>query len=197
MVIIGLDVATTTGWSVYAGGKIRAGRFRATGASDGAVFSSFRAWLLAFLVAEEATHIAMEEPLRSDLTKTTVVNPGQHEVFGRKATTTKTPITNVATLRRLYGLAAIVEEVASGLGISLEEVNQRTWRSSFIGSVSPPKGCKDRTGWWKDQSLAKARAMGLEIKSKDAADAVGVGFVLHQKLTGAAAPGDLFSQAAE
>lgn len=197
MIIVGLDVATTTGWSRFAGPAIAAGKFKAAGATDGAVFRSFEDQIRALLIEAECTHLAMEEPLRSDLTKTTVVNPGQHEVFGRKAMTTKTPITNVSTLRRLYGLAAIVQKVASDLRIPLTEVNQRSWRSAFLGPVSPPKGCGDRTGWWKDQSLAKARLMGLGIKSKDAADAVGVGFYLHQQLTGAVGSDDLFARAAE
>ena len=197
MFVCGLDIATTSGWSIYGAGPIRAGKFTAKGSSDGAVFRSFRTWLRAFLVAEGVTDVAFEEPLRSDLTKTTVINPGQDEAFGRRAFKTKTPITNMSTLRRLYGLAAIVLEVCAELSIPVEEVNQRAWRSVFIGSVSPPKGTKDRTGWWKEQALAQARRLGLTITSKDAADAVGVGFYLHQKLTGSALPGDLFHHAAE
>lgn len=195
MILAGLDCATTSGWSIFGAGPIRAGKFRPNGKTDGEIFHGFRVWLRAFLVAEGVTHLAFEEPLRSDLTKTTVVNPGQHEVFGRKAMTTKTPITNMSTLRRLYGLAAIILEVAESLGIEVEEVNQRTWRSAFLGPVSPPKTCHDRTGWWKDQALARARSLGIDIKSKDAADAVGVGFAAYSKLTaGIAMPGDLFAK---
>jgi hypothetical protein len=38
-----------------------------------------------------------------------------------------------------------------------------------------------------------ARTYVPALKSKDAADAVGVGFFLYRKLTGGAKPGDLFS----
>lgn len=192
MIIAGLDVATTSGWAIYGAGTIRAGKFHAKGKTDGEIYRSFRTWLMSFLIAERVEFIAMEEPLRSDLTKTTVMNPGQDEAFGRKSFKTKTPITNMSTLRRLYGLTAIVHEVAYGLRVEVEEVNQRVWRSAFLGPVSPPKGTSDRTGWWKDQALAQARRLGVDITSKDAADAVGVGWAEYQRITGAAMPGDLF-----
>lgn len=193
MIIVGLDVAATTGFSVFDGSSIRAGEFKAKGDTDGAIFRSFEDQLRGMLIDARCTHLAMEEPLRSDLTKTTVVGVGQSNAFGGMPMKAKTPITTVSTMRRLYGLAAIVQKIAHDLAIPMDEVNQKSWRSCFLGPVSPPKGCKDRTGWWKDQSLAKARSMGLDIKSKDAADAVGVGYYLHLKLNGSAFGDDLFA----
>lgn len=195
MRIAGLDCATTTGFAVIDGQSIHAGKFTAKGDSDGAIFGSFRLWLRGFLIAERIDHVAIEEPLRSDLTKTEVRFDGPNLGWGAQSRKIRKPITNMSTLRRLYGLAAIVNEVAHSLDIEVEEVNQVTWRKAFLGPVAPPKSCPDRTRWWKDQAQMQCRRIGLDLKSKDACDAVGVCFWLAGHLKQErllAGTGDLF-----
>lgn len=181
MRLAGLDLATTSGWAVFDNGSpLTAGKFKSVGTTDGQVFSAFRLWLRGFLIAERIEHVAIEEPLRSDLSRTEINFDGG--VFGARTHKTKVPITNMSTLRRLYGLAAHAHAVCHDLGIPVEEINQRTWRSAFLGSVAPPKGTGDRTAWWKDQALQQCKRLGLDLKSKDAADAVGVCFALAGRL---------------
>lgn len=68
------------------------------------------------------------------------------------------------TLLRLYGLRAIAMQSAQGLGLPIVEIHQATWRKSFTGNGRASK----------EQTLALAQTMVPGLKSKDAAEALGV-----------------------
>jgi Holliday junction resolvasome RuvABC endonuclease subunit len=76
------------------------------------------------------------------------------------------------TFLRLYGLRAIAMQSAHGLGIPVIEVNQMRWRKAFMGR---PRASKDET-------LAYAQTLVPGLKSKDAAEALGVAFYLKRAL---------------
>jgi Holliday junction resolvasome RuvABC endonuclease subunit len=68
------------------------------------------------------------------------------------------------TYLRLYGLRAIALQSAQGLGIPLIEVHQMSWRKSFTGKARATK----------EETLALAQTMVPGLKSKDAAEAIGI-----------------------
>lgn len=91
--ILALDLATSTGWALLKNGTTRSGSVSfpvARGESPGARFRRFRAWLLGRVAAERPEVIAFERPM--------AVKSG-------------------AAAQVLYGLSAVVLEVAEGAGI--------------------------------------------------------------------------------
>lgn len=150
--LAGLDCATTSGLALFHEGKIvRAEVYRAEGNSDGEVFTDFRRWLIGIIKVNGVTALAIEEPLRSDIRR-------------RNLDGTETALTNMRTYLRLYGLRAHAVQICDAFGFKPVEVNQSTWRKSFTGNGRATK----------DDTLALARHLVPGLKSKDAAEAVGI-----------------------
>lgn len=199
MIVAGLDVATTTGLAILEGDKcLHWEAFRPKGKEDSEIFHGYRIWLRSTLVAFGVERAGMEEPLPTNLERTEVVF-SQVDVFSSKTRKIKRPMTNMATYRRLYGLAAHTREICFSLNIPLVEVNQRDWRQAFLGVRSAPKGTTDSTAWLKDKAVQQCQRIGFNITKKDAAEGAGVAFWLqgHLKQEGAGIrPGDLFAKTA-
>lgn len=175
-ILCGLDIATTTGAAILDDDRyLHAEAFRPKGKTDPEIFHGFRVWLRALLVSFRVEYVGIEEPLRSDLTRT--------EKDG-----TKVPISTMTTFLRLYGLRGHAVEICHALNIQHAEYNQSTWRKSFLRN-----GRGD-----KDMALAQCKLMRFPITSKDAAEAVGVAWHLGGQLRvhGGALPGDLFAETA-
>lgn len=68
------------------------------------------------------------------------------------------------TYLRLYGLRAIAVQSAHGMGIGVTEIHQATWRKSFTGNGRASK----------EDTLALAQKIVPGLKSKDAAEAIGI-----------------------
>jgi hypothetical protein len=150
--LAGLDCATTSGLALWNEGKIvRAESYRADGANDAEVFTDFRRWLIGILKVNGVVAMAVEEPLRSDIRR-------------RNLDGTDTALTNMRTYLRLYGLRGHAIQVCHAAGVKCVEVNQSTWRKSFTGNGHASK----------DDTLALARHLVPGLKSKDAAEAVGI-----------------------
>lgn len=181
MILAGLDCATTSGLALMAGGKIvRAEAFKATGENDAEVFTSFRRWLRAVLRDNGVTNLAIEQPLVTDIRapdKRAGAAPGD----------THNPVT-FKTYLRLYGLRAHAIQIADALEIAWIECHQSSWRKSFTGNGRATK----------DDTLALARQIVPGLKSKDAAEAIGIVWHLAGvlKQDALARPGDLFAGAA-
>lgn len=161
MRIAGLDVATKTGLCVMDGERlVHVEAFRPKGKEDPEIFHGFRTWLRPLLIAHQVEHVAMEEPLRSDLKR-------------RNADGTEEAMTNMRTYLRLYGLRAHVVEICAALNIPCLEVNQSTWRKAFIGN-----GRAD-----KDMAMAQCKLLRWPVANKDAAEACGVAWWLNGRLS--------------
>jgi hypothetical protein len=83
---------------------------------------------------------------------------------------------NAAQVIKAAKLHGTIEELCASMAVPLVEVAIQTWRTHFLGKVSPPKGLKEleRKNWWKEQALRRCRERGWEPGSHDAAEACGV-----------------------
>ncbi len=166
MVIGGFDIATTTGACLLDGTRVvHVEAFRPHGKTDPEIFAGFRSWLRALLVSHQVEHIAVEQPLVTDIKapdKRPNAKPGEMH----------NPVT-MKTYLRLYGLRAHAVEIAHVLNIPCVELHQATWRKAFTGNGRATK----------DDTLALARRLVPELKSKDAAEAVGIAWALNGELT--------------
>lgn len=175
MILCGMDIATRSGIAIMDGDKlVHVEAFRPAGKDDAEIFHGFRTWLRPMLVSHGVQHMAIEEPLRSDLKR-------------READGTETALTNMRTYLRLYGLRGHAIEVARSLNIPCEEINQSTWRKAFLGN-----GRGD-----KDMAMAQCKLLRWNVPNKDAAEACGVAFWLagHLRQPAAVRSGDLFEVA--
>lgn len=162
--IVGLDLATSTGFAIGGGAslpRVAALRMPSTGDDVGAFLCFFRGWLFPTLrdLGEKAkaegdvVHVVFEAPL----------------LLNQDAT-------NIATTRKLQGLAGVVEMIVtdlSGMGLPVRayEVTLSTVKKALTGTGRAEKG---------DMVLA-ARAAGVRLspgkEGEDEADAFGVWIV--------------------
>jgi hypothetical protein len=179
MTLAGFDLATTSGAAILRGDKIvHAEAFRPQGKEDSQVFAGFRGWFRTMLLAYEVEQVAIEQPLVTDIRA-----PVRRE--GAQPGETHNPVT-MKTYLRLYGLRAHAVEIAGSLNIPLLEAHQSSWRKSFTGNGRATK----------DDTLALAKRLYPSLKSKDAAEAVGIVWHLSGVLRQASLvrPGDLFEE---
>ena len=158
----GFDLAPTSGCAILDGAKvIHVEAFRATGDGDGEVFRSFRKWFHNTLTKHEVQRAALEQPLVTDIqapAKGPNAKPGE----------TRNPVT-MRTYLRLYGLRAHAVEICERLNLPVIEVHQGSWRKSFTGSGRATK----------EDTLALAQQIVPGLKSKDAAEAIGIAWHLN------------------
>lgn len=175
MVIAGFDIATTTGVAILDGTRVlHIEAFRAKGDDDAEIFANWRPWFRSMLLAHEVQACAIEAPLVTDIKapdKRPNARPGE----------TRNPVT-MKTYLRLYGLRAHAVEIAKSLNIECRELHQSSWRKAFTGNGRATK----------EETLALARRIHPSLKSKDAAEALGVAWALNGELSKM----DLFAGAA-
>lgn len=178
MITMGLDTGTTSGCGVLRGDQlIYAGAHHCEGEDDGQIFTSFRVWWLSMLNQFQPDEVAIEEPLRTDLTK-----QSQEIIKGQPVTVMK-PIGTMRTFLRLYGLRAHAVQICgssrlktdrekAGLApLKYREINNKSWRSVVYAKDQPPRGTTDTSKWWKERALQQCRLLRWPIESKDAAEA--------------------------
>lgn len=164
-VVAGFDIATTSGCAVLDGSRVlHIESFRATGETEGAIFRSFRKWFHTTLTGFAVQHVAIEQPLVTD------IKAPDHRPNARPGET-RNPVT-MKTYLRLYGLRAHAVEVCERLGLPVIELHQSTWRKAFCGNGRASK----------DDVLALAQQIVPGLKSKDASDALGVAWALNGEL---------------
>lgn len=166
----GLDQALRhSGAAILDGDRfVLAEAFHAKSPGQGGAFHEFRTWWEGFLERHKPDHVAIEEPLRSDMMRTKVTYR-PNDAFGQSAVKTKEPLTNMQTLLGLYGVRAHAIEVCEMLGIEYVEVNNATWRGVIHGT-RPPKGTSNTSEWWKAQAMMRCRQLGWNVPTKDAAE---------------------------
>ena len=175
MIVAGLDLATTTGLAILDGTRVvHIEAFRPPGKEDAPIFAGFRQWLRAMMISHGVQEAAIEQALVTDIKtpdKRPNARPGE----------TRNPVT-MKTYLRLYGLRAHAIEVFHTLNIPVREIHQSTWRKAFCGNGRATK----------EETLALARRIYPALKSKDAAEALGVAWALNGELSKM----DLFAGAA-
>ena len=180
--LAGLDISSSaTGWAVMdRTGRVEAcGTFKPRGDYP-ARLHAFMGWLHAFLTQHQIRALAAEEPLRSDISKREV--RFDRGLFGETTQITRRPITQMTTLRALYGFSAAAQAISYGCGVPFREVNNGDWRQAFIGTRRAPKNVADGREWLKAAAFAQAQRIGARPDSNDAGDAVGVAFWLYGQI---------------
>lgn len=169
MILAGLDQALRrSGASVLDGDRfIHAEAFVAKGEGHGEIFNSFRIWWRGFLVGHGVEKAAIEEPLRSDLSRTEFDPDPDAMGHMRKR---KVPMTTMQTLLGLYGVRGHALEICASLNIDCVEVNNQKWRQEILGTRFAPKGTANASAWWKQQALDRCKLLGWSVPSKDAAE---------------------------
>jgi len=173
VIVAGFDIATTTGCCILNGSDVvHIEAFRAKGEDDASIFTSWRAWFRAILISHQVEVAAIEAPLVTDIKapdKRPNAKPGQ----------LRNPVT-MKTYLRLYGLRGHAVQICNALNIECRELHQSTWRKAFTGNGRASK----------EDTLALARRIYPNLKSKDAAEALGVAWALNGELS----KRDLFTQ---
>lgn len=173
MIVGGFDISkTATGAAILDGTKVlHAEAHPSPGDDPGLVFASFKSWFRGMLLAHQVEHAAIEQPLRTPMLDT--------------RTGDLSPKSSMQTYLWLYGLRAIALSVCGDLNVPCLEVNQSTWRKSFVGNGHAKK----------EQSLLIARQLYPKLKSKDAAEAIGIAWHLNGELNFRAS--DMFAEKAK
>jgi hypothetical protein len=166
MIIAGADLATTSGLAILDGTRVvHIESHRPAGKTDCEIFTGFRIWLRAMLLAHNVEHLGIEAPLVTDI-KAPARGPNA------KPGETHNPVT-MKTYLRLYGLRAHAVQIAHSLNIGCTEIHQATWRKSFTGNGRATK----------DDVLKLAQRLVPGLKSKDSSDALGVAWSLNGELS--------------
>ena len=148
--IMGLDIASNCGvCEGYPGEtpRIYDVRFAKADDSDGEVYARALKWATSRLITSHIDWCFLEAPV-----------PGI-AMQGR---------TNAATIARLWGLAACIEGVFVAKRVATRRANIAAVRKRFLGTARLDR--KEA----KRQTVEKCRALGWEVPSDDAADAVAV-----------------------
>jgi hypothetical protein len=166
MIVAGADLATTSGLAILDGTRVvHIEAHRPAGKEDAEIFRGFRVWFRSMLVAHEVQEVAIEQPLVTNIAAPDTrpnARPGQ----------THNPVT-MKTYLRLYGLRAHAVEICESLNIPCRELHQSSWRKAFTGNGRATK----------EETLALAKRICPNLKSKDAAEALGVAWALNGELS--------------
>lgn len=150
--VLALDLATVTGFAVDRpdgnGGPLTGTvTCKHIGNDFGPAYVALERFMLDAITVHGVTHCAFEAPL---------VMASSRD--GRKVQT------NVATVRKLMGLAAVAELVGARAGLQVFEANVQSARRHFAGSGHAKK----------PEVYQRCRLLGWDVKSHDAADAAAV-----------------------
>lgn len=182
MLILGLDIATTTGFAWYDDkaslSAIKTGLIKAQGENAEEKAASLACQIVKMLRETKPDFVAIERPLPNIM---------QFEKFsddlvdGQAASSTVNP--NQMLLPTYIGAAVAI---IAAYRIPFETIAPQSWHKAYYGSgFKPPKkfikikrhpqGGK----WvndWKTPAVERARALKIEVRNADAAEAVGIAF---------------------
>lgn len=175
--ILGLDIATTTGFAWYEPGlslsSIKTGLIKADGESPEAKAASLGDQLRAMFREQKPDFVAIEEPLRNVKTFKKTIKT----MYGNKVVETINP-----NQMLLYGLVGAAVTVASAYKREWETIPSATWRRFFFGAgFKPPVRIVEKEGedpvaekLWKKAAVDRCRMLRIDVKNADAAEAVGI-----------------------
>lgn len=166
MLILGLDIATTTGFAWYEPGSslssIRTGLIKATGDDAEQKAASIALQMVAMLKAERPDLVAIEQPMRNVVsfkkTKQTLAGPVEENTINPNAL-------------QLSSLSGAVVGIIAAYRIPWVTIPSASWRKHFLGMGRSPGF--DRAAW-KRAAVERCRMMRINVKNSDAAEAVGI-----------------------
>lgn len=141
--ILALDLATKTGWCLArAGDPVRVGThvLPSTGKDIGTFLLRHQHWMEQVFIDHRPELVVYESP---------ILRSGQ---------------TQIATLRKLYGLAGVTEMVSTARGVPCFEVNLATAKNLLSGNGRASK----------PDMIQAARARGVPVEDDNQADAFAV-----------------------
>ena len=148
MIIMALDLASTSGWAVGEPGGVPVHgsiRFASKGASHEAIFDKAHQWMLEKVCEYDPKVVVWEAPIPTS--------------FNRGRTT-------VDTTSLLFGLPAIVGAAAYVCDVyDIRKADTRDVRMHFIG-------CNPKRAKAKPMVMRQCRAMGWEVADDNEADAL-------------------------
>ncbi|NNV20557.1 hypothetical protein EHE22_08980 [Ochrobactrum pseudogrignonense] len=168
MLILGMDIATTTGFAWYdpsaSMSTIRTGIITSTGENAEEKAASIATQLVAMIKAERPDFVAIEQPMRNVV----MFKKKKHDIAGEHDETTINP--NALQLSSLSGAAVAI---ISAYRIPWLTIPSSTWRSQFLGyGRKPGFASKD----WKKAAMERCQSLKIPVKKHDAAEAVGIAF---------------------
>ena len=164
--ILGLDIATTTGFSVYSVHEplstIKTGTIKAVGNNAEQKAASLSAELIRLFKDQRPDFVAIEEPLRNLVP----FRKKTQSLIGETDQLTINP--NALQLSSMTGAAVAI---ISGFKIPWITIPSATWRKHFLGRGR-------EKGWqradWKRAAIERCRSLHIHVKNNDAAEAVGI-----------------------
>ncbi|HEU4986884.1 MAG TPA: hypothetical protein VFT89_07445 [Rhizobiaceae bacterium] len=166
MIILGLDVATTTGFAWYEPGSslssIKTGLIKAQGENAEEKAASLAQQLVAMFKAGKPDFVAIEQPMRNVVS----FKKKRQDFAGEVEEQTLNP--NALQLSSLAGAAV---GIIAAYRIPWETIPSATWRKHFLGMGRSPGF--DRAAW-KRAAVERCRMFRIEVKNADAAEAVGI-----------------------
>lgn len=191
MSIAGLDIASTTGITIFREGVWRASSFHArekrpkdlkVGAIDyayeGRVFHAFEDHLRSILTAEKVTDVGIEKPLQSNVTfKRPIINQ-QAAFAGQAIVYEEAGGTTMATIFRIYPLVGHALSLCSRLNIAVHMISQAAWRTSFGVPTKAPRGTSNSSAWLKAKARERCDELQIVVSNNDQADSAGVCWAL-------------------
>ena len=164
--ILGLDIATTTGFALYSLQEslstIKTGTIVCKGNNAEQKAASLSVELIKLLKAHKPDFIAIEEPLRNlvPFRKKTQSLMGEEE-----------HLTINPSALQLSSMTGAAVAITSGLKIPWTTIPSQTWRKHFLGR-GREKGWKRSD--WKRAAIERCRLLHIPVKNNDAAEAVGI-----------------------
>ncbi|MFC3208117.1 hypothetical protein [Aquamicrobium soli] len=166
MLILGLDIATTTGFAWYEPGSslssIKTGLMKAEGENAEEKAASLAQQIVAMFKAGRPDFVAIEQPMRNVVS----FKKKRQDFGGEVEEQTINP--NALQLSSLAGAAVAI---IAAYRIPWETIPSATWRKHFLGMGRSP--AFDRAAW-KRAAVDRCRAFKIAVKNSDAAEAVGI-----------------------
>jgi Holliday junction resolvasome RuvABC endonuclease subunit len=168
MLILGLDIATTTGFAWYDDkaslSAIKTGLIKAEGENAEEKAASLACQIVPMLRQTKPDFVAIEQPMRNVVS----FKKKRQDFGGEVEEQTINP--NALQLSSLSGAAVAV---VAAYRIPWETISSSTWRKVFLGMGRSP-GFDRAT--WKRAAVERCRALKIEVRNADAAEAVGIAF---------------------
>jgi Holliday junction resolvasome RuvABC endonuclease subunit len=164
--ILGLDIATVTGFAWYEPGSslssIKTGLIKAVGDNAEEKAASLATQLVALFKSGRPDFVAIEQPMRNiksfRKTKTDLAGVMDEQTINPNAL-------------QLEGLVCAAVAIIAAYRIPWETISSQTWRKTFLGMGRSPGF--DRA-MWKRAAVERCRVLKIEVKNADAAEAVGI-----------------------
>lgn len=164
--ILGLDIATVTGFAWYEPGSslssIKTGLIKAEGDNAEEKAASLAQQLVAMFKAGRPDFVAIEQPMRNvkSFRKT------KTDLVGEVGELTINP-----NALQLEGLVCAAVAIIAAYRIPWETISSQTWRKHFLGYGRQPSFERPD---WKRAAVERCRIFKIAVKNCDAAEAVGI-----------------------